>query len=104
MSEAIKKQNPNLSNPDSYKPKKPEILEMAQKAQQGISYPEAFTLPDKSTAIPPEVKHYGPAYVPFANEFAHFLDYTGQGYGFIFDGDWCKDRSYTIADVISGCL
>ncbi|MDR0443954.1 MAG: hypothetical protein LBH44_11160 [Treponema sp.] len=69
---------------------------------KNTNYPETFILTDKSTKIPGEIKHYGPAYVGFANEFAHFLDYTGQGYGFIYDGDWCKDRSYTIADVLSG--
>ena len=66
------------------------------------SFMKEFILADKSTKIPDGVKHYGPSYVPLANEFAWFLDYTGQGYGFIFDGDWCKDRSYTIADVLSG--
>jgi hypothetical protein len=30
------------------------------------------------------------------------MDYSGQGYGFIFDGIWCKDRNYTIAEVFSG--
>jgi hypothetical protein len=70
--------------------------------QKKVNYPEEFILPDKSTKIPPEIKHYGPAYVQFSNSFAHFLDYTGQGYGFIYDGDWCKDRNYTIAEIISG--
>jgi len=100
MSEPIKKQN--RTNPESYNPKKPEILNLAEEVQRNMSYPESFILPDKSTTIPPEIKHYGPAYVAFGNEFSHLLDYTGQGYGFIYDGDWCKDRGYTIADILTG--
>lgn len=88
--------------PEGYGPKRPEILKTAERAQRESAYPEDFILPNQSTAIPPEIRHYGPAYVPFANEFSHFLDYTGQGYGFLYDGDWCRDRSYTIADVLSG--
>ena len=87
MSEPVRKIKPA---PESYSPKrKPMILNMMEEMKKEINYPVNFTLPDKSTKIPPEVKHYGPAYERFANEFAHFLDYTGQGYGFIFDNDWC---------------
>lgn len=100
MSEAIKKQN--NTKPESYSPDTSKFLKMMEKTQQETNYPKEFILPDKSTKIPPEIKHYGPAYVPFANEFSYLLDYTGQGYGYIYDGDWCKDRSYTIADVLSG--
>ena len=100
MSEAMKKQV--RTTPESYTPKKPEILNMAKQVQNESGYPESFILRDKSTAIPPEIKHYGPAYAAFGNEFSHFLDYTGQGYGFLYDGDWCKDRGYTIADVLTG--
>lgn len=100
MSEPIK--NQNTAKPDSYSPNTSKFINMMEKVQQAANYPNEFILPDKSTKIPPEIKHFGPAYVPFANEFSHFLDYTGQGYGFIYDGDWCKDRGYTIADVLSG--
>lgn len=100
MSEPIKK--PINSNSESYSPQMPKLANMLNEARGESNYPETFVLPDKGTIIPPEIKHYGPAYVPFANEFSHFLDYTGQGYGFIFDGDWCKDRSYTIADILTG--
>ncbi len=100
MSQPIKKLNETST--ESYSPKTPKLANMMEQAGMDKPYPVEFILPDKSTQIPPEVKHYGPAYVSFANDFSYFLDYTGQGYGFIFDGDWCKDRSYTIADVISG--
>ncbi len=100
MSQPIKKTN--QLNTESYSPKTPKLANMMEQAGIDNSYPMEFVLPDKSTQIPPEIKHYGPAYVSFANEFSHFLDYIGQGYGFIFEGDWCKDRSYTIADIISG--
>ena len=99
MNEQAKKIN---QPPESYTPQKPEIVGMAKKALDETIYPESFILPDKSTKIPPQIKHYGPAYVSFSNAFSHLLDYSGQGYGFIFEGDWCKDRSYTIAEVISG--
>lgn len=100
MSEPIKKKN--KIKPESYSPKTPKLVNILSEAQRESSYPDTFILPDKSTKIPPEIKHYGPAYESFANEFSHFLDYTGQGYGFIYDGDWCKDRSYTIADIFTG--
>jgi len=102
MSEPIKK--PNQITPGSYSPKKPEIANVMENAKQLNlkTLPEAFILPDKSTAIPPGIKHYGPAYAAFGNEFSHFLDYSGQGYGFIYEGDWCKDRGYTIADIMTG--
>jgi len=89
--------------PESYGPSKvPDIITMVQQHANQHSYPPNFTLPYKGTTIPPEVKHYGPATFPTANEFAFFLDYIGQGYGFIFDGAWCKDRSYAIANILSG--
>jgi len=102
MSEAIKKPG---RQPESYTPKEmPEIMRMAEQAQREDAYPEEFILPDKSTKVPSGVKHYGPAYAIFSNEFAHLLDYAGQGYGFIFhdDGIWCKDRNYTIAEIFTG--
>jgi len=71
--------------------------------ESGRIYPEAFTLPDKTAAIPPEIKHNCPATVPFANEFSYFLDYSGQGYGFVHGGDgWRSDVNYTLADIITG--
>ena len=92
-----------IKQPESYSPKtKPEILSMMDAARRVAGYPDAFTLPDRSTKIPPEIKHYGPAYMNYSNEFSNFLDYSGQGYGFLYDGDWCKDRNYTIAEVLSG--
>ena len=103
MSEAIKKP---VRTPESYSPKKPEIVRQIAEAINNQSpqyaYPESFILEDKSTQLPPEIKHYGPATAATANEFAFSLDYTGQGYGFVFDGPWCKDRSYTIANILSG--
>lgn len=92
-----------IDAPKSYSPKKPEILNMAKQAQRESSYPEAFLLPDKSTEIPPEIKHNCPGYVPFANEFSYFMDYSGQGYGFINGSDgWRCDVNYTLADIITG--
>ena len=43
--------------------------------------------------------------MPFANEFSYFLDYSGQGYGFINGGDghgWRSDVNYTLADILTG--
>jgi len=90
------------TKPESYSPKMPEIASILEMRRRDVNYPETYLLPNKGTKIPSDVKHYGPAYVPFANEFAQLLDYIGQGYGFIYHGDWCKDRSYTIADILSG--
>ena len=92
--------------PEGYSPKgKPEILKLAQQARQKDAYPEEYILPDRGTPLTPGTKQSCPAYVAFANEFAYFLDYTGQGYGFVDNyrgiGLRC-DISYTLADVITG--
>ncbi|MCL2433544.1 MAG: hypothetical protein FWD16_03385 [Clostridia bacterium] len=88
--------------PESYGPKtRPEIISQAENLT-AAEFPASYMLVDKGVKLPPGIKHYGPAYAGFGNEFAQFLDYTGQGYGFIYDGDWCKDRGYTIADVMTG--
>ncbi len=101
MRGAVKK--PNQTKPKSYSPKRPEILNMAKQAQEESSYPGEFILPDKSTEIPPGIKHNCPGYVPFANEFSYFMDYSGQGYGFINGSDgWRCDVNYTLADIITG--
>lgn len=99
MNNLVKKQNQNSKN---YSPKIPTLANMLEHARIDIEYPSDFILSNKSPEFSPEIKHLGPAYVGFANAFAYFLNYTGQGYGYIFDNDWCRDRSYTIADVISG--
>jgi len=90
------------NKPESYTPKTPEILSLAEEMLHQIDFPCEYILPDKSTKIPPGIKHYGPAYVPFANEFSLYLEYTGQGYGLMYNEDWVTDRSYVIADIISG--
>ena len=102
MSEAMKKA---MGHPESYNPKKPEIVNQIEDAidKHGSEiYPENFVLSYKGTPMPPEIKHYGPATASYANEFAFFMDYAGQGYGFVFDGAWCMDRSYTIGNILSG--
>ncbi|MCL1909955.1 MAG: GNAT family N-acetyltransferase, partial [Kiritimatiellaeota bacterium] len=66
-----------------------------------MKYPESFILPDRHTPVAEDTKHNCPGYVPFANEFSYFLDYTGQGYGFI-DDEWRCDVNYTLADIITG--
>ena len=99
MNNAVKRQK---QSPENYSPDMPVLAKMLEQAKMEKEYPSEFILPDKSTKFPPEVKHYGPAFVGFLNEFAYFLNYTGQGYGYIINGDRCNDRSYTIADVISG--
>ncbi len=91
-----------IDYPESYKPQKPEILGMAKQAQKDIGFPKEFILPDKSTAIPPEIKHIGPSYVPFANEFSYFMDYIGKSSGFVYEGDWRKSKDYMFAGVITG--
>ena len=63
---------------------------------------EAFVLPNRCVTIPPEIKHIGPSYVPFANDFSYFMDYTGQSNGFIHEGEWRKSKDYMFADIISG--
>jgi len=91
--------------PESYQPRRPEIVSMAQAAQGESTnpYPGAFLLPDCSTPIPPETGHNCPGYVTFANEFSYFMDYSGQGYGFIErNKGWRCDINYTLADVITG--
>lgn len=99
MNVSIKKQDKNSTN---YSPKMPELANMLEQAISDSEYPSEFILSNKSPELSPEIKHLGPAYVGFANAFAYFLNYTGQGYGYIIDNDWCRDRSYTIANVISG--
>ena len=80
-----------------------ETLEMAKQAQQGAAYPEAFLLPVKNTEVTGETKHNCPGYVPFANEFSYFMDYSGLGCGFVHMGDgWRCDVNYTLADIITG--
>ncbi|MCL2665182.1 MAG: hypothetical protein FWE82_06180, partial [Defluviitaleaceae bacterium] len=91
-----------LNKAESYFPDKPEIVSAAIQARKNTGFPATFTLPNKSAAIPPEIKHIGPSYVPFANEFNYFLDYTGQSYGYVYEGDWRKSKDYIFADVISG--
>jgi len=77
---------------------------MNKQAQQETAYPAAFTLPDKSTKITDQTKHNCPGYAPFANEFSYFMDYSGQGFGFVHvaDGSWRCDVNYTLADVLTG--
>jgi hypothetical protein len=104
MSEPAKKPG---QQPESYQPQKPEMmraLEQAQRQrQQETTYPAAFTLPDRSTPRSPDASHNCPGYVTFANEFAYFMDYAGEGYGFIErNKGWRCDINYTLADVITG--
>lgn len=99
MNVSIKKQDQNSTN---YSPRIPELANMLEQERNDSKYPSEFILPDKSPEFPSEIKHFGPAYVGFANAFSYFLNYTGQGYGYIFDNDWCRDESYVIADIISG--
>ncbi|MCL1855911.1 MAG: hypothetical protein FWF86_09275, partial [Clostridia bacterium] len=89
--------------PESYSPQaKPEIMKLAQ-AQGEAAYPGELVLPGRGTALSAETEHNCPAYVAFANEYAYFLDYTGQGYGFTHkDKGWRCDVSYTLADVLTG--
>ncbi len=101
MSEAVKK--PNQTSTESYQPKTPEIACVIKEAQREASYPEAFTLPDKSTVITGETRRNCPGYVTFANDFSYFMDYSGQGYGFIHRNEnWRCDINYTLADIITG--
>ncbi|MCL2701459.1 MAG: hypothetical protein FWE88_07170 [Phycisphaerae bacterium] len=66
-------------------------------------YPESFLLPDKSTPVTGETKHNCPGYVTFANEFSYFMDYSGQGYGYIHKNEgWRCDINYTLADILTG--
>jgi len=100
MSEPAKKP---CTAPESYSPKEmPEIMKLAQ-ARGSTEYPGEFILPDGSTPIPPEPGHNCPGYVTFANEFAYFMDYSGQGYGFIErNKGWRCDVNYTLADIVTG--
>jgi hypothetical protein len=100
MSDTAKKLN---QVPDSYSPKKPEIACIIKEAQRESKYPEAYTLPDNSTVVAGETSHNCPGYVTFANEFSYFMDYSGQGYGFIHRNEnWRCDINYTLADIITG--
>jgi hypothetical protein len=100
MSDTAKKTN---QSPGGYSPKQPEIACMIMEAQRESRYPEAYTLPDKSTVVSDETSHNCPGYVTFANEFSYFMDYSGQGYGFIHRNEnWRCDINYTLADIITG--
>ncbi|MCL2707677.1 MAG: hypothetical protein FWF03_01030 [Defluviitaleaceae bacterium] len=87
---------------EGYSPKKPEIVALAKNAQNKFDYPESFVLPSGCAEIPEGVRHAGPAYVGFANEFAYFMDYTNQGYGFVYHGDWRKSKDYALFDALTG--
>lgn len=100
MSEPVKR--PENKRPESYSPKRPEIIAMARQAGQSESYPESFMLPDRGERMPPEIRHIGPSYVAFANEFSYFMDYTGQGSGFLYEGEWRMSKDYMFADIITG--
>lgn len=100
MSDTAKNQNKTYSK--SYSPKKPDILRMAKERLSQIEYPESFLLPNRSNNIPPQEGHNCPAYVTFANEFSYFMDYSGQGFGFIDFHGWRCDINYTLADILTG--
>jgi len=102
MSELNKK--PEQTNPDSYSPKMPKLAGLMDEANNYQDYPEVYSLPDRRTPIPPEITRSSPAGVQFALEFSYFMDYSGQGYGFVNDsaGGWRTDVSFTLADIISG--
>lgn len=85
-----------------YQPSIPVMAKLIRETRQETTYPDEFLLEDRRHEQPPEIKHIGPAYVPFANEFAYFMDYTGQSYGHIHEGDWCKSKDFTLADVLTG--
>lgn len=99
MGETVKRTD--LSHEESYSPKKPEILRMAE-ALRG--YPKQFILPDRSAPPAPETRHNCPAFAAdFACEFSYFLEYGGMGYGFVHkDPGWRCDVNYTLANVLSG--
>jgi len=89
--------------PEGYSPAKPEILSMAERSQRDSAYPESYTLPDRSTAVSGVTSHNCPGYVTFANEFSYFMDYSGQGYGYIQRNEgWRCDVNYTLADILTG--
>lgn len=65
--------------------------------------PAEYVLEDHSTSLTPQTRHNCPAFVTFANEISYFLDYSGQGYGFIHkDEGWRCDINYTLADILTG--
>ena len=100
MNEANKNHN---HIPECFSPGKPEILSLVKQSQQETFYPSELTLPDKSTVIANETSHNCPGYVTFANEFSYFMDYSGQGYGYVFRNEgWRCDINYTLADILTG--
>ncbi len=99
MSEAAKKLN---QVHESYSPKRPEILGMANDFVNTDPLPSSFVLPDKSTPISEATTNNCPGYVTFANEFSYFMEYSGQGYGFMDNDGWRCDINYTLADILTG--
>ncbi len=98
MSEPLKKPAPV---PEDYGPGIPPIMGLSRE-RQGGGWPQSFVLPDRSTAPSFPYAHICPGYAPFANEFAYFMEYSGNGYGFEDMNGWRCDINYTVADVLSG--
>ena len=87
--------------PESYSPKKPDILSMAE-ATENICWPDHFIL----EKVPQEGVLFAGARCPgtfqFANEISLYLEYTGQSYGFEDYNGWRCDIVYTLIEALTG--